>query len=130
MTLYSSFVNLAKKYGRLVIKKKKELEDAYLACVQPVVKELLDTENLSADDISFVIPSQISESFLNKLPEKICFSAEKIINLTHKYNDTLTPSVFLSLKHLLDNKVIKPGQKIILLTVGAGIAVGASIYYF
>lgn len=130
MHLYSSFVSLTQKYGRLFIKKKKELEDAYLACVQSVIKELLDTENLSANDISLVIPSQISEYFLNKLPENICFSAEKIINLTHKYADTLTTSVFLSLKHLLDKKVIKPGQKIILLTVGAGITVGASIYYF
>ena len=95
-----------------------------------MIKELLDTENLSADDISFVIPSQISEYFLNKLPENIYFSAEKIINLTHQYTDTLTTSVFLSLNHLLDNKVIKSGQKIILLTVGAGITVGASIYYF
>ncbi len=130
MNLYSSFVSLAQKYGRLVIKKKKELEDVYLACVQSVIKELLDTENLSADDISFVIPSQISEYFLNKLPEKVSFSAEKIINLIHKYTDTLTTSVFLSLKHLLDNKVIKPGQKVILLTVGSGITVGAAIYYF
>jgi len=130
MHLYSSFVSLTQKYGRLFIKKKKGLEDAYLACVQSVIKELLDTENLSADDISFVIPSQISEYFLNKLPEKIYFSAEKIINLTHQYADTLTTSVFLSLKHFLDNKVIEPGQKIILLTVGAGITVGASIYYF
>ena len=129
MCLYSSFVSLTQKYGRLFIKKKKELEDAYLACVQSVIKELLDTENLSADDISFVIPSQISEYFLSKLPEKISFSAEKIINLTHKYGDTLTTSVFLSLKHFLDKKEIKPGQKIILLTVGAGITVGASIYY-
>ncbi len=128
--LYSSYVSLAQKYGRLLIKKKKELEDAYLACVQSVIKELLDKENLSSDDISFVIPSQISEYFLNKLPENIHFIAEKIINLTHKYTDTLTTSVFLSLKHLLDNKVIKPGQKIILLTVGSGITIGASIYYF
>ena len=130
MHLYSSFVSLAQKYGRLFIKKKKGLEDAYLACVQPVIKELLDIENLSADDISFVIPSQISEYFLNKLPENIYFSTEKIINLFHKYTDTLTTSVFLSLKHLLDNKLIKPGQKIILLTVGSGITVGAAIYYF
>ncbi len=128
--LYSSFVSLTQKYGRLFIKKKKELEDSYLACVQSVIKELLDTENLSADDISFVIPSQISEYFLNKLPENIHFSAEKIINLFHKYTDTLTTSVFLSLKHLLDKKLIKPGQKVILLTVGSGITVGASIYYF
>ncbi|MCJ7583115.1 MAG: hypothetical protein MUP98_21565, partial [Candidatus Aminicenantes bacterium] len=85
---------------------------------------------LSADDISFVIPSQISEYFLNKLPEIISFSVEKIVNLTHKYGDTLTTSVFLSLKHLLDKKEIKSGQKIILLTVGAGITVGASIYSF
>ena len=130
MHLYSSYVSLTQKYGRLLIKKKKELEDVYLACVQSVIKELLDKENLSADDISFVLPSQISDYFLNKLPENICFSAEKIINLNHKYTDTLTTSVFLTLKHLLDNKVIKPGQKIILLTVGAGITVGASIYYF
>lgn len=128
--LYSSFVSLTQKYGRLFIKKKKELEDAYLSCVQSVINELLDKENLTTDDISFVIPSQISEYFLNKLPENICFSAEKIINLFHKYGDTLTTSVFLSLKHLLDNKVIKPGQKIILLTVGAGITVGATIYSF
>ncbi|MEF9438626.1 MAG: hypothetical protein L0922_07825 [Candidatus Mariimomonas ferrooxydans] len=128
--LYGSFVSLTQKYGRLFVKKKKELEDAYLTCVQSVIKELLDTENLSADNISFVIPSQISEYFLNKLPENICFGTEKIINLFHKYSDTLTTSVFLSLKHLLDKNVIKPGQKIILLTVGSGITVGASIYYF
>jgi len=130
MHMYSSFVSLTQRYGRLFIKKKKGLEDAYLSSVQSVIKKLLNTENLKADDISFVIPSQISEYFLNKLPENIHISAEKIINVTNKYADTLTTSVFLSLKHLLDKKMIKPGQKIILLTVGSGITIGASVYYF
>ncbi|MFC2161944.1 3-oxoacyl-ACP synthase III family protein [Acidobacteriota bacterium] len=128
--LYSSFVSLTQKYGHLFIKKKKELEEAYLECVQSVIKEVLDKENLKADDISFVFPSQISEYFLSELPKQISFSAEKIINLSLKYGDTLTTSVFLSLKYLLDKKVIQPGQKVILLTVGAGITVGAAIYSF
>ncbi|MBT3252149.1 MAG: hypothetical protein HN729_03875 [Candidatus Marinimicrobia bacterium] len=128
--LYSSFVNLTQKYGRLFIKKKNELEDAYLECAQSVIKELLELENLNANDIDFIIPSQISEYFLNKLPENIHFNAEKIINLTHKYTDTFTTSIFLSLRHLMEKKIIKPGQTAIFLTVGAGITIGASVYHF
>ncbi|NQU67221.1 MAG: hypothetical protein HQ510_04695 [Candidatus Marinimicrobia bacterium] len=128
--LYSSVVSLLEKRGRLLVRKKQGLEEAYLQCVEPVLSELLQHENLELADIDYLIPSQISDGFLKNLADKISFPLDKIVNTTHLFADTLTTSVFLGLQYLMDQEPIAPGKKVVLLTFGAGITVGATIYYF
>lgn len=128
--LYGTVVSLSKKYGQLIVRKKAKLENAYLECVKPVISELLQKEDLDINDIDFVIPSQISDQFLLRLSEELSFSKEQIINTGHLFSDTLTTSVFLGLQYLIDSKKVDKGKKILLLTCGAGITIGAVVYYF
>ena len=128
--LYGSVVSLTKKNGHLILRKKETLEDAYLECVSPVISDLLKKENLEFDDIDYVIPSQISEQFLSRLTEELSVSKDHFVNTTHLFSDTLTTSVFLGLQYLKDSKKVDKGNKVLLLTFGAGITIGATVYHF
>ncbi|MBW2713573.1 MAG: hypothetical protein JRC77_07455 [Deltaproteobacteria bacterium] len=126
--LYTSVVSLKEKRGRIRIKRAAELEDAYLSCARPVVDELLEKEGLSRDDIDLIVPAQISADFVRRLPGMIQFSPDKICDYTSEMSDTLSTSTFLTLHRLLESGRAPQGKKILLLSFGSGITVGAATY--
>jgi 3-oxoacyl-[acyl-carrier-protein] synthase-3 len=127
---YSAVVAIRKKYGNLYIRKNAELERAYLSCVGSVFEEILGKEKLTRDDIDLVIPSQISSSFIAGLADALNIPSEKILNVLDTIKgDTHTTSVFIGFDRAIKTDIIKPKQKIVLMSVGAGITVGGTVYY-
>ena len=126
--LYQSVVSLVQKNGKLLVRKKEELEETYLSLVPAVWEELLDRDHISRDEIDFLFPSQISQEFVDRLSKTLDFTDEKIVNVFDRYGDTLTTSPFLALQHIREQGLIEPDQKVAFLTVGSGITVGAAIY--
>ena len=126
--LYSSVVSLVQKNGRLLVRKKEELEDTYLSLLPVVLEELLDRDQTRKDEIDFLFPSQISPEFIARLSKTLDFPDEKIVNVFDRFGDTLTTSPILALQHAKEQGLIEPDQKVALLTVGSGITIGAAIY--
>jgi 3-oxoacyl-[acyl-carrier-protein] synthase-3 len=127
--LYTSAVSLKVKKGKILIKRKKELERTYIKCIPQVWEELLQTEGLAPGAIDFVIPSQISPSFVGKLPKTLGLPKEKILDVTDFLDDTLTTSPILALQRAIDKKIITKNQTLVFLTAGSGITIGAAVYY-
>ncbi|MBN2400612.1 hypothetical protein EH223_09475 [candidate division KSB1 bacterium] len=127
---YVSLVSLAEKRGRIILKRRAELEDIYLSMAGAVVDDVLSRDHVRREDIDFVVPAQISAALLTRLPAVIGFPAQKVINLSRRLPDTLSTSVFLALKLALDERRPVPGQKALLLSFGSGITVAAAVYRF
>ncbi len=127
--LYTSVVSLKEKRGRIRIKRAAELEDAYLSSARPLVDELLEKEGLSRDDIDLVVPAQISADFLRRLPDMIGFPTDKICDYTSEMSDTLSTSTFLALHRTLELGRASQSKKILLLSFGSGVTLGAAIYH-
>jgi 3-oxoacyl-[acyl-carrier-protein] synthase III len=127
--LYTSVVSLKEKNGRIRIKRAAQLEDAYLSTARPLVDELLKKEGLSRDDIDLVVPAQISENFVRSLPETIGVSPDKVCDYTNEISDTLSTSTFLALHRLLESGRASRSKRILLLSFGSGVTVGATIYH-
>ncbi|MBW2418380.1 MAG: hypothetical protein JRH19_07525, partial [Deltaproteobacteria bacterium] len=84
---------------------------------------------LSRDDIDLVVPAQISENFVRSLPDMIGFSPDKVCDYTSEISDTLSTSTFLALHRLLESGRASRSKKILLLSFGSGVTVGAATYH-
>jgi 3-oxoacyl-[acyl-carrier-protein] synthase III len=128
--LYTSLVSLAEKRGRIVIGRQAELEDKYLAMAGAVVEDVLTRDGMRREEIDFIVPAQISTGFLDRLPAAIGFPGDKLINLSDRLPDTLSTSLFLTLKLAMAERRPVPGQKALLLAFGSGLTVAAATYRF
>lgn len=127
---YTSLVSLAEKHGRIVFKRRAELEDIYLSLAGTVVDDVLTRDGLRREEIDFVVPAQISAGFLCRLPAAIGFPGDRVINLSDRLPDTLSTSLFLAFKLAFDERPPVSGQKALLLAFGSGITVAAATYHF
>jgi len=128
--LYTSVVSLKEPRGRLLLRRRAELEDAYLAGASAAVAEALSRDGLRPEDVDLVVPAQISPSFLKRLPAAIGFPTEKVADFTATLPDTLTTSVFLALDRARAAGTLDPGKRALLLACGSGVTVAAATYKF
>ncbi|HTY08163.1 MAG TPA: 3-oxoacyl-[acyl-carrier-protein] synthase III C-terminal domain-containing protein [Candidatus Edwardsbacteria bacterium] len=128
--LYTSVVDLTVRRGRLLLRRRAELEQAYLAMVGAAVDEALAKEGLSREQIDRVVPAQISAGFLSRLPAASGFPRERVADLTGQLPDTISTSVFLALQRSLAARPPARGEKALLIACGAGVTVAAATYHF
>ncbi len=127
---YTSWVSLSEKRGRIVLKRRAELDDIYLSLAAAVIGDVLTQDRLRPEDIDFVVPAQISAGLLTRLPAVIGFPADKVASFADRLPDTLSTSLCLALKLAMDDRRPLPGQKALLLAFGSGITVAAATYRF
>lgn len=130
LDLFASTVSLAVRKGKLTIRRAAEIEDVWLKHAGAAVDEVLSLDRLSKSEIDFVVPAQISPWFLQKLPDRIGFSREKVVDLSATLADTHSTSTFLALHHLISSGMATPGRRALLMAFGSGITVGAATYRF
>ena len=128
--LYASVVSLKVKRGRILLRRKVELEGVWLAKAGSVVDEALALEGLSRGQVDLVVPAQVSPGFSKQLPQAIGFAPEKVLDLTAELGDTLTTSVFLALERALAAGRLGEGKRALLLAFGSGVTVAAANYCF
>lgn len=128
--LYASVVSLAERGGRIVLRRRAELEEVYLACVGEVVEEVLARDALARDRIDTVIPAQLSRSFVGRLGDAIGVASTKVVDLSDALTDTLSTSLFLALHEARRRGRVQAGQRALLLAFGSGVTVGAAVYHF
>lgn len=128
--LYTSVVSLAERRGRIILRRRAELEAAYLSAAGALVDEVLERDQLRREEVGLVVPAQISSGFLSRLPAAIGVPREKVVDLTAQLPDTLSTSLFLALRRVLDTRPPAPGTKALFLAFGSGVTVGAATYRF
>jgi 3-oxoacyl-[acyl-carrier-protein] synthase III len=128
--LYTAVVSLKEPRGRLLIRRRAELEDAWLGAASAAVAEALARDGLKPGDVDLVVPAQVSPSFVSRLPGAIGFPAEKVADFTASLPDTLSTSVFLALDRARAAGTLGPGKRALLLAFGSGITVAAVTYRF
>jgi 3-oxoacyl-[acyl-carrier-protein] synthase-3 len=128
--LFTSIVSLKVKRGKLLMRRKAELEEAYLVGAAAAVEEVLAKDGLKREDIDLVVPAQISPAFLAKLPAAIGCPKERVADFTADLPDTHSTSVFLALQRALSAQPLAAGKKALLLAFGSGVTVGAATYHY
>lgn len=88
-----------------------------------VVKELLDRNGLTKDDISWLVPHQANKRIINAVADAMDFPKEKVTVNIHKYGNTTAATIPLCLWEW--ESQFKKGDYIVLTAFGGGFTWGA-----
>ncbi len=87
------------------------------------MQELIDRNNLSKDEIDWVVPHQANMRIINSVAEHFDFPKEKVMINIHKYGNTTAGTLPLCLADY--ESQLKKGDKILLTAFGGGFTWGS-----
>lgn len=88
--------------------------------IPPVTKRNLDGLGLHASDIDHYVFHQPSEVMVRKILEDIGADPERGVYTHHLYGNTASASVGVTFDHLLKNREVKDGERLVLGSAAAG----------
>lgn len=88
--------------------------------IPPVTKRNLDALSLSPSDIAHYVFHQPSEIMVRKILEDIGADPQRGIYTHHLYGNTASASVGVTFDHLLKERDVQPGDKLVLGSAAAG----------
>jgi 3-oxoacyl-[acyl-carrier-protein] synthase-3 len=94
--------------------------------VPSLVHEILEKEGLKIEDIDKFVFHQANKFMLDKLRQRLAIPDEKFIFNAEEVGNTVSSTIPISLKKLIENAAIYPGEKILLSGVGVGLSYGAT----
>ena len=97
---------------------------AAVTAMSTVVKELMEKEKLSKDDVNWLVPHQANLRIIKTVSEMMDFPLEKVMITIQKYGNTTAATIPLSLNDY--ESQLKKGDKLILTAFGGGFTWGAS----
>ena len=104
-----------------------EIFNFTINAVPKLVSETLEKNNISLEDIDYIIFHQSNKYMNEYLRKKIGIPKEKYyLNLLHTGN-TVSATIPIAIKEALDNKLIKKGDKILLIGFGVGYSWGSTM---
>ncbi|MDR1476359.1 MAG: ketoacyl-ACP synthase III [Holosporales bacterium] len=106
--------------GRAVFKY--AIEDMALSML-----EILLENDMTIDDIDWIIPHQANRRILESLCKMKNFPLDKMIITTHEHANTSSASIPLAMQYGIDDNRIKRGDTILLTALGAGLVWGSAI---
>lgn len=86
------------------------------------IEKLLKESNINKSEVCYIVPHQSNIKILNKIFEK---TSIKVFSNIEKYANTFCASIPIALNNMLENKIIKEKDKIILLGYGGGLNLGS-----
>ena len=95
--------------------------------MENAVKELLEKENVTVDDISLMIPHQANIRILKKLMSRLGISQEKVFINVQKYGNTSAASIPIALDEANQEGRLKKGDLLLLCSFGGGFTWGAAL---
>jgi len=104
-----------------------EIFNFTIKAVPKVVVETLTKNNITLDDLDYVIFHQANKYMNEYLRKKINIPKEKFyLNLLHTGN-TVSATIPIAIKDCLDNNTIKKGDRVLLVGFGVGYSWGGTI---
>jgi 3-oxoacyl-[acyl-carrier-protein] synthase III len=93
-----------------------------------VARAVLDQAGLGLDDIDWLVPHQPNGRLLQATIDILKIDPERVTPLVRDMGSTGAASIGYGLHHLRQVKDVKPGDRTLLLGVGAGMSYGGLIY--
>ncbi|MFL2669389.1 MAG: beta-ketoacyl-ACP synthase III [Alphaproteobacteria bacterium] len=92
-----------------------------------VLEEALDSNNLSAENIDWLVPHQANKRILDRTAQKLKLSTEKVVITVDRHANTSAASIPLALSEALADGRIQEGDIVVMEAMGGGFTWGASL---
>jgi 3-oxoacyl-[acyl-carrier-protein] synthase III len=89
-----------------------------------VVEEIMQRNHLSSDDIAFIVPHQANKRILSVVAQRAGVSMDKVMINIDKFGNTTAATIPLCLWQY--ESQLKPGDRLVLTTFGAGFTWGGA----
>jgi 3-oxoacyl-[acyl-carrier-protein] synthase-3 len=106
----------------------KEVYDTATRVVPISINEILAKNNLTTDDVDFMLPHQPSIRILKEIAEKVNLPFEKVKTNMDRYANTSGGTVPIILDEVHRNNEFKTGDILLFAAVGAGWTWGTALY--
>lgn len=90
-----------------------------------VVKETLAANDLSADDIDWLVPHQANIRIIESTAKKLDMSMEQVVTTVSRHGNTSAASIPLALNEAVSDGRIQRGQMLLIEGMGGGLTWGA-----
>jgi 3-oxoacyl-[acyl-carrier-protein] synthase-3 len=90
----------------------------------------LEKNNISIDQIDWLIPHQANSRIINAIAKKISLPSEKVILTVNKHGNTSAASIPLAFDDAYHNGSLKEGNLVMLEAFGAGFTWGSVLLKF
>ncbi len=92
-----------------------------------ISNEALKKANMELSDIDYLVPHQANLRIINSAAKKLKISNDRIYINIHEYGNTSAASIPIALDEVVEKKLIKKDDRILIVGFGAGLTWGASI---
>lgn len=92
-----------------------------------LIAEILENNNLTIDDIKYIIPHQANERIIMAAAKRLKFPMEKFYMNMAEYGNTSAASIGLAFNEIYEKGDIQRGDYIITVGFGAGLTYGANL---
>ena len=89
------------------------------------VKELLEKSGESLENIKYIVPHQSNMKIMKAIANRLKMENNKIYTNIENVGNTFCASIPIALSEMMKNRLIKKGDKIILLGYGGGLNTGS-----
>jgi 3-oxoacyl-[acyl-carrier-protein] synthase III len=90
-------------------------------------QKLLDEVGMTVDDIDVYVPHQANIRIIDHAARKLGFPPEKVVVNVQKYGNTSSGSIPLALADAAADGRLKPGSKVLMTGMGAGLTWGSGL---
>ncbi len=94
------------------------------------VQELLAEQNLTIDDIDWIVPHQANYRIVDLVVEKLKFPHEKVVFRMGQHANTSSASIPLAMHSAIQDGDIQRGQTILMAAFGGGLTWGAGVFKY
>ncbi|MCD4651644.1 MAG: ketoacyl-ACP synthase III [Candidatus Cloacimonetes bacterium] len=91
---------------------------------------LLKRNNLSINDIDFLIPHQANQRIIDMLGRKLKIDSRRVIVNIQKYANTSAATIPMALDEAVRNNKIRRGDMVMMTSFGAGLTYGSLLFRF
>jgi len=96
-------------------------------CLADIARQALEHNGLTAEDIDLVIPHQANIRIIQGAATNLGIPMDKVYTNVDKYGNTSSASIPIALDEANRKGLIQEGDRVLLITFGAGLTWGASV---
>jgi 3-oxoacyl-[acyl-carrier-protein] synthase-3 len=91
-------------------------------------EELLKRNDLTADDVSILIPHQANKRIIDATAERLGLGPDRVLVNIDRYGNTTAATIPLATRDAIEQGRLKQGDLVLFAAVGAGYTAGAALW--
>lgn len=119
--------SLAEREGFCIVMDGREVFKFAVRAMEEVSRQAIHQAGLTVDQIDYLVPHQANQRIMTAFAKGLGIDAERMISNVDKYGNTSSASIPVALCEAWEEGRLKPGDKLVFVAVGGGLAWGASV---